>query len=99
MSPLCWALGFAVGAGVALLNFWGLGVMVRIILMPGARAPRVLTVLGFTARLLVAGLLLGLALRYLPVSPVAMILGVSVVPVGLLARALLGSCFAASKAR
>ena len=99
MSALSWALGFGVGAAVALLNFWGLGVMVRIILAPGARAPRALSAFGFTGRLLLTGVLLGLALRFLPVSPVALILGVSVVPVGLLARALLGSGFAASKVR
>ena len=93
MSALPWALGFAIGAAVALLNFWGLGVMVRIILTPGARAPRVLAALGFTGRLLLAGVLLALALRYLPVSPLAMILGVSVVPAGLLLKILAGSGF------
>ena len=93
MSPLGWALGLAVGAAVALLNFWGLGVMVRIILTPGARAPRVLAALGFTGRLLLTGVLLGLALRFLPVSPVAMIVGVSVVPAGLLVKVLAGSGF------
>jgi len=99
MSALGWALGFGVGAAVALLNFWGLGVMVRIILMPGARAPRVLSALGFTGRLLLAGVLLGLALRFLPVSPVALILGVSVVPAGLLAKAVFGSDFSTSKVK
>jgi hypothetical protein len=48
---------------------------------------------------LLTGALLGLALRFLPVSPVALILGVSVVPAGLLARAVLGSDFSASKVK
>ena len=99
MTVLDWALGFGIGAAVVALNFWALGRMVRMVLLPGARAPRVLAALGLFARLLGAGLILGLALRYLPVSPLALILGVSVVPAALLARAFMAAGYMTTKVR
>ena len=99
MRALSWVLGFGIGAVVVLANFWALDVTVRLILQPGARAPRFLAALGFGARLLAVGLLVGLAIRFLPVSPVAIVFGVSVVPLGLLVRTLMGSVFSASKGK
>jgi hypothetical protein len=90
MSVVSWAVGFGVGAGVVAANFWAMETTLRLVLLPGARAPRLLAALGFGARLIVAGLILGFALRYLSANPIAMVLGVSVVPFGLLIRSLAG---------
>ena len=90
MSVLPWALGLGIGAAVALMNFWALDLSVRLIVQPGARAPRLLAAMGFGARLLAAGLIIGLALRYLPANPVAILLGVSVVPIALVVKAIVG---------
>jgi hypothetical protein len=97
MNVFPWGLGFGIGAAVVLVNFWALGVSVRSVLQPGAKAPRLLAAMGFGARLLAAGLIMGLALRYLPANPIAMLLGVSVLPIALLVKALVGYDHLASK--
>ena len=97
MNVLSWAVGFGIGAAVVMANFWALETTVRLILQPGARAPRLLAALGFGGRLMASGLILGLVLRYLPANPVAMVLGVSVAPVGLLVRLLIKPCGAYAK--
>lgn len=97
MSIICWTLGFVVGAVVAGANYWALCATVPKLLQPGRRAPRLSAALGFGARLLVAGLVLGLALRFLPISPITLLLGVSTVPVVLVIHTLMQSALYTTK--
>lgn len=70
---------------MALFNFWALARTVRRILLPGARAPRLLAAAAFGARLALTGALAALALWRLPAHPIGLVLGLLATPAGLAA--------------
>lgn len=89
MLPPRSQLGISLGAGLMMLNTWMMRrLSARLVRTFAAGRPSVgLLLLLFNVKLLLIGVLLFLIIRHLPVDPLSLILGVSILPVAILLRA------------
>jgi hypothetical protein len=89
MLPPRSQLGISLGAGLMMLNTWMMRRLSdRLLCTFAAGRPSIgLLLLLFNVKLLLIGALLFLIIRHLPVDPLSLILGVSILPVAILLRA------------
>ena len=81
-TPRLISLGVSLGAGLMVLNAWGLGRIAARVLGSGTRPGMAVLWFNLKFALLVAAVYL--ILRFVPVSPMGFIVGISVFPVAIL---------------
>lgn len=83
-APPSFLAGFMSGGAIVLANLWASTRRVRRAAFPHRGPVMVSLIGGFYARLILVGICLFVLISYLHVDPVGLIIGLSVVPAGLL---------------